>query len=247
MNRWGRVIRHSGQTALVLLLLTALTGCLYPKDRMGQNERPSKESVRSIQDAVDQYFESTGLLPIKNSSEDTPKYEKFVIDIAKLERMGYISDIPAAAFENGGSYYFLLQNEEVDPVVKLMSISVYQQINDLQVKVDAYRESNGGQLPAGGEAYPSFYHLDLGKLTGSKPDIRSVYSNQTMNLIIHENGTVYADYGADIRKAVEMSGTEPSPEEDLRELLVSQSDFVPVKSAAYYWVNGDPEARLPEQ
>ncbi|WP_146241125.1 hypothetical protein [Paenibacillus sambharensis] len=247
MNRLGRVLKLTGQAALVLLLLAALSGCLYPKDRMGQNERPSKESVRLIQDAVDQYFASKGLLPIKNSGEDTPIYEKFVIDIAKLERMGYINDIPAAAFENGGSYYFLLQNEEVDPVVKLMSITVYQQINDLQAKVDAYREANGGQLPAGGEAYPSFYHIDFDKLTGSKPVIRSVYSNQTMNLIIHENGTVYADYGADIRKAVELSGTDPDPETDLRELLVSQSDFVPVKSAAYYWVDGDPAARLPGQ
>ncbi|EXX91312.1 hypothetical protein BG53_02290 [Paenibacillus darwinianus] len=231
---------------LVLTLTVALSGCLYPKDRLAQNLLPPKEAVRNVQQAIDQYQADNGLLPIKNAEVTTPAYEKFIVDFAKLLRMNYIGDVPAAAFEKGGRYYFLIQNEEDDPTVKLMSVVVFQQINDLQSRVDAYRAANGGLLPVGDEAYPSFRYLDFGKLGGVKTDVRSVYSRQPMNVIVHENGTVYADYGIDVRKAVEEEGgTPPEPGGDLRQLLVAKSDFVPVKSPAYYWVNGDPQASLP--
>jgi len=65
-------------------------------------------------------------------------------------------------------------------------------------------------------------------------------------VLVHENGTIFGDYGIDVRKAVELSEAEPDPSTDLRELLVQQSLFVPVKSPVYVWVDGDPEARLPE-
>lgn len=231
---------------LALALAAALPSCLYPQDRLAQNQLPPKEAIRNLQQAIDQFQADNGLLPIKNAEETTPRYEKFIVDLPKLRRMNYIGEIPAAAFEKGGSYYFLIQNEESDPTVKLMSVVVYQQINDLQRRVDAYKMANGGRLPVGEQAYPSFRYLDYDKLKGVKLDIRSVYSRQPMNVIVHEGGTVFADYGIDVRKAVEQQGgTPPGPDYDLRGLLVAKSDFVPVKSPAYYLVNGDPEARLP--
>jgi len=223
-----------------------LAGCLYPEDRRADNQAPPREAVRNVQAAIEQFQADNGLLPIKNSSADTPVYEKFVIDFAKLERMGYVGDIPGTAYEKGGSYYFLVINEQTDPIVRLMDIVVHQQFNDLQAKVDTYRAANGGVLPAGDEAYPSFYYVDYERLGGGVPDIRSVFSNQPLAALVHENGTVFGDYGIDVRKAVELSETEPEPNADLRELLVRQSLFVPVKSPVYAWVDGDPEARLPE-
>lgn len=244
MNKqWKRGLLLAAAWGLAAL---AVTGCLYPEDKRAENQAPPREAVRNVQAAVDQFQADNGLLPIKNSSADTPTYEKFIIDFAKLERMGYVSDIPSAAYEKGGHYYFLVLNEETEPLVRLMSIVAYQKFNDLQAKVDAYRAANDGALPAGGEAYPSFYYIDGKLLGGGMPDIRSVFSNQPLTALVHENGTVFGDYGIDVRKAVELSGTEPAADADLRETLTEQSLFVPVKSPVYVWVEGDPVARLPE-
>jgi hypothetical protein len=243
MNR--RMLRRWLLLATSALILIGMTGCLYPKDRLAENQAPPREAVRNVQAAIEQFQTEKGLLPIKNSSSDTPIYEKFVIDFAKLERMNYISDIPGAAYEKGGDYYFLLQNEETAPIVRLMSIVVFQQLNDLQAEVDAYKAANDGALPLGAEAYPSFYYLDVDQLAIAKPDIRSVFSGQPLSILVHENGTVFGDYGIDVRKAVEKSEEQPIGERDLRELLALQSLFVPVKSPAYVWKDGDPLALLP--
>jgi len=250
-KRWNNVMKKQTKRGLLLALvwgMTAIgmTGCLYPKDRLADNQAPPREAVRNVQAAVEQFRTDHGLLPIKNSSADTPVYEKFVIDLAKLERMNYIGDIPGAAYEKGGNYYFLLIDEQSEPIVRLMSIVVHQQLIDLQAKVDAYREANGGALPAGEQAYPSIYYVDYELLGRDRPDIRSVFSNQPLGAIVHENGTVFGDYGIDVRKAVELSDAAPEAGSDLRELLVRQSLFVPVKSPVYVWTDGDPEARLPE-
>ncbi len=243
MNR--NKLRHYLLLATCALLAAGLTGCLYPKDRLAENQAPPREAVRNVQAAIEQFKADRGMLPIKNSSADTPVYEKFIIDFAKLQRMNYISAIPSAAYEKGGDYYFLLLNEETDPIVRLMSVVVYQQLNDLQAKVDAYAAANGGALPLGEEAYPSFYYLAVDRLGIAKPDIRSVFGGQPLSVLVHENGTVFGDYGIDVRQAALKSGSQPSGEQDLRELLMLQTLFVPVKSPAYIWKDGDPFALLP--
>lgn len=243
----NQIITMRRMTALmaVLAAMTILAGCLYPQDRLAQNQVTPRDAVRQVQEAVDQFMADRSVLPIKNADMDTPAYEKFVIDFGKLQRSGYLPDLPAAAYERGGSYYFLVQNEEEQPLVRLMNIVVYQQMNDLQKRVDEWRESNGGVLPAGEPIYPAFAALDFERLGGSKPDIRSVFSGHPANILIHENGQLYVDYGIDVRQAVEKLGAAPAPDEDLRELLVRESLYVPVKAPAYYWEAGEPSARLP--
>ena len=233
------------RTAVLVAAFAALTGCLYPEERLVQNGVPPRDAVRQVQEAVDAYMADRQLLPIKNAGPETPAYEKFIVDFAKLQRSGYLADIPAAAYERGGPYYFLVLNEETDPLVRVMNVVVYQQLNDLQDRVDDWREANGGRLPAGEALYPSFSALDFGQLGGAKPDIRSVFSGRPATVLVHDDGTVYVDYGSDVREAVEKSGTAPEPDEDLRALLVRESPFVPVKSPVYLWADGEPAARLP--
>ncbi|WP_240941061.1 DUF3939 domain-containing protein [Paenibacillus sp. HB172176] len=233
-------MRAAAGSALLLLFAGLLSGCLYPKDQLRQNGAP-KEAVRNVQGAIDQYFGDTGLLPIKNSSEDVPLYEKFKLDFVKLQREGYIGDIPSAAFENGGNYYFLIINEETDPTIKLMDIVVYQQINDLQKAVDAYKKKEG-QLPKGEAAYPGFYTIDYKSLPVKEPIIRSEFSGHILPAIIDDNGTVYTDYAVDIMQQLIKLGDAKPPVDDLRALLVDNSDYVPVKAPIYRWNDGDPEA-----
>jgi len=232
--------------AAILLASASLAGCLYPKDQLAQNRMPPRDAVRLVQAAVDEYRRDTGLLPIKNADADTPRYEKFVVDLAKLLRTGYLSDLPAAAFEKGGNYYFLVLDEETEPTVRLLNIAVLQKLNDLQKRVKEYAASNDGGLPAGEELYPSFRVLDFDRLGGRKPDIRSVFSDLPILVLVHDGGEVFADYAADIRRLVESRGAAPEPDEDLRGLLARETLFVPVKSPVYHWIDGDPIARYPE-
>lgn len=231
---------------MLVIMTSLLAGCLYPEEQKAQNQKPPKDVMINVQAVVDQYQKDTGLLPILNSEPDTPVYEKYVIDFAKLQRMNYLSDIPSAAYENGGNYYFLILDEETDPTVKLMSLVSYQQMNDIGRAVRQYADSHNGQLPSGEEAYPDFWRIDYAKISKKDPNIISMYSGQTLSTMMDAKGNVYLDYGADIMGMVNSLGADAKPEDDqdLRELLVERSDFVPVKSPVYRLVNGEPQAFL---
>ena len=234
--------RHAAAFAALFMMLFSLTGCLYPKDQLKQNQVAPKEAVRNVQAAIDQYKAETGMLPIKNSTAETPKYEKFLVDFAKLGRTGYLTDIPTAAFENGGNYNFLVIDEETSPRVKLLDILAFQKINDIQSWVKTYVQTNK-VLPKGEQMYPGFYQIDYKQMKKESPDIRSVFSGQSIQALVDDNGVVYSDYGIDIMQFVQKSGkTDYDAEFDLRTLLVDGSDFVPVKSPAYRLVNNEPQA-----
>lgn len=242
---FGGAKRFSATTVLLATLAVTLSGCLYPKENLKQNI-PPKEAVRNVQAAIDQYQEELGLLPIQNSSQDVPKYEKFKLDFPKLQGKGYISSIPAAAFENGGNYYFIVIDEETDPRVKLMDIVTFQKINDIQSWVKQYMDSRGA-VPKLDEMYPGFYSIDYESMNKSAPDIRSVFSGVGLSAIVDEGGVVYADYGIDLMQLKQRNAElQATDETDLREWLVDSSDFVPVKSPEYRLKDGEPVAVKPE-
>ncbi|WP_219836525.1 hypothetical protein [Paenibacillus sp. R14(2021)] len=238
---------RSAAAAIVLIMMTALlSGCLYPKDQLGQYQKPPKDAILNVQTVVDQFQKDTGLLPIQNSDEKTPVYEKFKVDFDKLQRMNYISTIPDTAYEKGGSYYYLVINEEKDPTVKLMNLVLYQKINDLEASVMAYADANGGKLPAGQKLYPSFTAIDYDALNVKEPVLHSIFSGSLLSAMMDPSGHVYIDYGADIMQQLSKlnEGKKPASDTDLRMILVDNSDFVPVKSPLYKLVNGDPQAVL---
>lgn len=245
MSGARRGMRFLALLSALGLILISLTGCLYPKDRLKQNQVAPKEAVRNVQAAIDQYKTETGMLPIKNSTAETPKYEKFYVDFAKLGRTGYLSDIPAAAFEKGGSYSFLVIDEETAPRVKLLDILAFQKINDIQNWVTSYIQTNG-VLPKGEQTYPGFYQIHYKEMNKTAPTIRSVFTGQTLQALVDENGVVYSDYGIDIMQYIQKSGkTDYAANFDLRALLVDGSDFVPVKAPVYHLVNQEPQAVKP--
>jgi hypothetical protein len=227
---------------LLFVVMSSLTGCLYPDDQSPGGHGSARESVIMVQDAVDRYQQETGLLPIQNAKENTPVYEKYKVDFGKLKRMNYISHIPSAAFENGGVYQFLIIDEETKPLVKLLDVAVFQSIVNVQKNVDQYRSSHADNNPSGDEVYPGFRIIDFSKLVIDSPDIISVFSNQSLNLLVSEHGVVVIDYGIDIATAIKKSGAEPKPDEDLRRALIEASYYVPVRSPVYHWVAGEPQA-----
>ncbi|MBP3964461.1 hypothetical protein [Paenibacillus lignilyticus] len=233
--------------AMVLALMAALlSGCLYPKDQMGQFQKPPKDAILNVQTVIDQFQKDTGLLPMQNSTEATPIYEKFKVDFDKLKRMNYVSSIPETAYEQGGSYYYLIINEDTDPTIKLMNLVLYQQMNDVQAAVKSFADANSGKLPEGAALYPDFKAIDFDALDQKEPVLHSMFTGGILTPMMDEKGNVYIDYGTDIMQAVSKldSANKPDEHADLRALLVDSSDFVPVKSPVYRLVNGEPQAVL---
>ncbi|WP_310829329.1 hypothetical protein [Paenibacillus pedocola] len=236
VNRQGARL---GLLAGIILLLSVLAGCMYPEEQM-QPGSSSRESVRRVQAAVDDYQQVEGLLPILNSDEATPRYEKFVVDLEKLRQQGYLEEIPSAAFEKGGNSYFLILDEETAPVVKLMDLVTVQKVNDVQRQVNRYKADHGGKLPAGEERYPGLFSIDSKQAGTSGITLKSVYSGEPLEFMMDKNGRVYVDYVLDIMSAIDKNGSTPGPDKDLRTELETASFYVPVKSLPYLWVSGKP-------
>ena len=251
MKRLNRhIVSLQSRTFLVLVmiacLLTVLSGCMYPGGQEQTNTRSYRESVDRVQRALDQFQSDTGILPIITAGPETPRYEKYRIDMIQMHDKGYIEEIPSAAFEQGGSVYFLVLNEEVDPSVKVMDLLTVQKVNDVQRMVDSYRSKHDGVSPVqdGPEAYPGLYMVDL-KLAGAQNyKVSSVFSGQEQPFLVDDEGVVYLDYAFDIMQVIDKSqlDAKADQEKDLREYLTDHSYYVPVKSLPYRWQDGAPVA-----
>ncbi len=226
-----------------MLLMLVTTGCLYPEEN-SSTKVSYRESVNRIQLAVDDFQKENDVLPIINADQDTPRYEKFRVDLVKLKTMGFIDEIPSAAFEKGGSGYFLIQNEETDPTIKVMDLVTVQKVNDVQQAVDKYKRGHADQLPNAQEIYPNIYTVDLSKAGVPSIKLSSVYSDEDMVFMMDATGQVYVDYAYDIMQAIDKGDHKPKGDEDLRGYLVNNSYYVPVKSLPYIWINGAPVASI---
>lgn len=240
-------LKHTCWRSTALIVILALTtsllsGCLYRGERQQSGSVSYMESVDRVQRAIDRFQEDKAILPIITAGEDTPRYEKFKIDLNQLKREGYLDELPAAAFEQGGTVYFLVIDEETDPTVKVMDLNTVQKVNDVQHKVLSYRASHGDTLPgeANGEVYPGLYTVDLSLLKADSLALTSVYSGETLSYLMDKQGNVYVDYAFDVMQAIDQSGKTPQADEDLRTWLTDRSVFVPVKSLPYRWNGSEP-------
>lgn len=234
----------SGIALLGLICLVLLGGCAYPNELRKENQVNPREYITVVQQAVEQFHTKTGVLPIKNSDMHTPLYEKYVIDFNKLQKNGYLSEVPANAFEKGGIFMYVLVHAETKPVVKLMDLPAYQSVIEVQKQVDEYKTKNNGKLPFGEKITQGFYYLDFEQLGRKNPNMKSTYNRQSFfSYIVHESsGQVAIDYGPDLMKLIQAKKLENDiqAEQDLRELLVEHSFFVPGRSYPYYWKGGQP-------
>ncbi|WP_166239340.1 hypothetical protein [Paenibacillus turpanensis] len=246
-GRWNRYKRINVMllAAVSMLLVLILGGCgggrpATAADGAALNPAAVKEAILIVQNGVEEYQKKTGVPPIKNSTEDTPIYEKYVIDMRKLVERHMISQIPTIAFENGGTYQFVLVHPETNPEVKLLDVAAFQKTSDLQKKIAQYAASNGGQLPQGDPVAPGYSRIDFTKLGVKEEQIRSPYSNQFITFVLSDKGEVGIDYALDIAMLVQKKSILPGEQDDLRELLVKEFPFIPVRSFPYRWINQEP-------
>jgi hypothetical protein len=227
-------------TGILIMMVFMLAGCLYPNDQLQQNQISTGEYLILVQNAVETYEQRTGVLPIKNSTEQTPIYEKYLIDFKKLLDYNVISRIPADAFEAGGTNYYVIVDPEGEMKVKLMDLVTAGKISDIQRLSDSY-VAEGNALPLGQLVKPNFYQIDFESLGIKSEQVRSVYSDMYLSILIHQSGHIAVDYAPEVMRAITMKEiTAPDPNIDLRTYLVEQSNYIPVDSYPYYWKDKEP-------
>jgi hypothetical protein len=212
-----------------ILVLVTLTGCMYPEEKLVQNQVPYKDQLDSVQSAVDQYKEANGgLLPIKTKDAETPIYQKYPIDFKKIVPR-YMAESPGNAYENGGLFQYVLVDAETDPTVKLLDLRMAETIREIKMRINA-----NGYPPFKEKVAENVYTLDFKKIGyKEEPVVVSPFTNQNLHFIISTEGEIYVDYRSDLYQAIKSSKKEFEEGVDIRDILVDNSMFVPAYSLPY--------------
>lgn len=214
---------------LLILTMSILSGCMYPEEKLSQNQIPYETQVKAVQDAVVTYQkDNNGLLPIKTRDQDTPIYQKYPIDFRKLSPQ-YLAEIPGNAFENGGVFQYVLTDVEENPKVKIFDLRLAEQIRELKIRIEAQ-----GYPPFKEEVANNVYTLNYKEL-GYDGDVyvNSPYSNKNLPLVINGDGDIFVDYSMDLFEKIKSTDKELGPGVDIRNLLVEDTFFVPAYSLPY--------------
>lgn len=214
---------------LILVVSSLLTGCLYPKEELAQNKIPYEDQIQSVQAAVKQFQEANnGILPIKTKEADTPIYHKYPIDFKKISP-SYIAEPPGNAYESGGIFQYVLVDVETNPTVKLLDIRMAETIRDIKIRIQSQ-----GYPPYKEKVAENLYTLDYKKLGfEEEPVVESPFSHKNLPLLIDGNSEIYVDYRSDLYEKLKNSEHSYKPGDDIRDLLVKDSFFVPAYSLPY--------------
>ncbi len=224
---------------MVGILITLLTGCLYPEERLGQNRVPYEDQLENVQNAVIEYRKATGVLPIENRDQNTPIYVKYPINFGKLVPR-YLSEPPGNSYENGGVYQYVLWDVEKDPKVKLVDLETVEQVKDFKTKLRLYIQKH--KYPPydkvlANERY-TLKHEELGYK--KQPTVKSPFTGNHLPLIVDNKNNVYIDYSMDLYQALEEKEHNYKNGDDIRDILVEDSPFVPAFSVPYTVEDGEP-------
>lgn len=206
---------------------------MYPDSQLKENQTPYKEQIQSVQSAVDQFqTNGGGILPIITKEAETPIYQKYVVDFKKIVPR-YIAEAPPNSFDAGGIFQYVLIDVETDPTVKLLDVRMAQAIQDLNLRLTSYRQANG-YPPYGEVLSDEVFTLDYKKL-GLKeaPTVTSPYSQRQLSIIVNNKAELFVDYTPDLYDALKEKKHTFKKGEDIREILVEESDFVPAFSLPY--------------
>lgn len=214
---------------LGIILSIVLSGCMYPKENSPQNQIPYTDQVSSVQSAVNQFREANGgILPIKTKTATTPIYQKYPIDFKKIVPL-YMAEEPSNAYENGGIFQYVLVDVENEPSVKLLDLRMAEAIREIKLRINA-----NGYPPYKEELADNVYSLDFQKLGyKEEPVAISPYSQKNLPFIVDGNAEVYVDYRIDLYEKLQKTDSTPKAGDDIRELLLQDSLFVPAFSLPY--------------
>ncbi|QCJ43285.1 hypothetical protein FAY30_16025 [Bacillus sp. S3] len=212
-----------------VLTVMLLSGCMYPKEELAQNQVPYKDQIQAVQTAVDDFKKDNGgILPIKTKEADTPIYQKYPIEFKKIAPR-YIAEPPGNAYESGGIFQYVLVDVETNPTVKLLDLRMTETIRDINLRI-----KSNGYPPFKAQIAKNVFSLDFKQLGFKEPPyVISPYTNQNLSLVITGDAVVYVDYRPDLYNKLKKSKEDLKPGEDIRSILVNDSMFVPAYSLPY--------------
>lgn len=233
-------MKHLIQFVLGIAVLTSLTGCMYPDERLAKNQVPYDSQIQSVQMAVDQFKEeNNGILPIKTKDQETPIYLKYPIDFNKISPR-YIPEPPGSAYESGGIFQYVLVDAETNPTVKLIDLRSVEVIRELKLRMRMYLDGNA-YLPFAERIANGYFLLDYEKLGYSEPPyVESPFSGKNLMVIVDGEGEVFIDYSPDLFEFLKEHEHSYSTGDDIRSILVEHTSFVPAFSVPYTVENNEP-------
>ncbi|MFB4163429.1 hypothetical protein ACE1TI_06210 [Alteribacillus sp. JSM 102045] len=223
-----------------VMILFLLSGCMFPQEKRAENQVPYENQLASVQQAVDQYKKDNNVLPIKTKDENTPIYQKYVIEFNKLMPR-YMQEPPGNSFENGGFYQYVIINPEEEAEVKVIDLRIMREIQELQREINKYINKNE-YAPIEEPIGPGVYSIDMEKLDYHRDaKVQSPYNDTYLPLIINEHGNVLIDYSIDLNIALREYDHDYNQGDDIRKLLTDNSPIVPAFSIPYTIdENGEP-------
>ncbi len=229
------------RSLFILLMTVLLAGCLYPQSKLEKNESPNETQLDMVQNSVEKYREQTGgLLPIKTKENDTPIFQKYLIDFNLLKQEHIMAELPGNAYENGGIYQYTIITPEDNPRVKLIDLRMTETIRDINVKLEIYRNKHL-YPPFGEEVADGVYKIDYEKLGFKSPlYVVSPFTKENLPVVMNTEGKLYVDYRIDLNNALEKYDHNYKEGEDIRYLLAENTPFVPAYSLPYTVHNGVP-------
>jgi len=225
----------------ILFILFLLTGCLYPQSELEKNQVPNESQLQAVQQAVETYKEeNNGLVPIKTKPNETPTFEKYLIDFSILKEANILTEIPGNAYENGGIYQYAILNPEEEAQVKLIDLRITEEIRRVNVQLDLYRNEHM-YPPFGEKLAKDVYTIDYKKLgLESAPHIKSPYSDNNLPLIMDSKGKLYVDYRIDLNEALNEYDHNYEMGDDIRFILAENTPFLPAYSYPYTTKDNEP-------
>jgi|SRR5690625_3436085 len=220
--------------SLILLFVILLSGCLGPQSFSSQHQPANEEQLLQIQSAVDKFQETTnGLLPIKTKDNDTPVFEKYLLDFDRLKEENIIADLPSNAYEKGGIYQYIIINPEDNPEVKVIDLRMTDELQNVFTKIDIYR-SKHIYPPYGNKIEDKVFEIDYEKIGYKEaPSVISPYSGENLPILMDIEGQIFVDYRIDLYRELEAQDHDYEFTDDLRYLLTDHYPFAPAFSMPY--------------
>lgn len=234
-------MRFTYKLFVFILLVSWLSGCLYPEGELSKNQTPNQDQLDQVQVAVEQFKDETGgLMPIRTKPNDTPVFQKYLVDFNQLKERNILTEIPGNAYENGGVYQYTIITPEDNPRVKLIDLRNTEVIRKINVKLETYRSKNI-YPPFARKVEQGLYKIDYKKLGfEEEPHAVSPYSQENLPIIMDTNGKLYIDYRIDLQKALNEFSHEYEKGDDIRYIIPDNTPFVPVYSLPYTVIDGEP-------
>jgi hypothetical protein len=214
---------------LLIFTTLMLSGCMYPSEKLAENQIPYTDQIQAVQQAVNSFKEDNGgILPIKTRDAVTPIYQKYPIDFKKIAPK-YLAEPPGNAFESGGIFQYVLVDVETNPTVKLLDLRMVDTIRDIKLRI-----KSNGYPPYKDKLADNVYTIDFNELGyKQEPYAVSPFSNQNLPLVVTTDAEVYVDYRQDLFSQLKKAVKPVKLGEDIRNILMEDSMFVPAYSLPY--------------